>query len=145
MMKLDYKPQNNGFRKNIYSPKRLHPSEYKLARCLTTRLDKKDYIMYDKLGLMGKRTYDLDEIRKTKYTTSEMIKMTMKNINIILDLLRTKRDYADTGFLIDLFDSKVPKNKQIGLYLLLNGEVNNDVFGIVNNHSAMLERRRSFS
>jgi hypothetical protein len=86
-----------------------------------------------------------DEIRKTKYTTSEMIKMTMKNIKIILDLLRIKRDYADTGFLIDFFDSGVPKNKQIGLYLLLNGEVNNDVFGIVNNHSAMLERRRSFS
>jgi hypothetical protein len=44
MMKLDYKPQNNVFRKNIYLPKRVHPSEYKLARC-QMRLEKRSILL----------------------------------------------------------------------------------------------------
>ncbi len=119
---------------SIYIPSRLIPNE-KTINNFDNNLDRKDFIYYDKDGVLGVKRDNLKLVfsSKEKMSKRQIIPLITNNIDTIISYMKQERhQQKDIKYFIELIESNDYSYKRLAIYMLLNGEFNTDKLGFGN-------------
>ena len=127
------KPITITFDGSVYIPSRLVPTDKIINKFFTTRLKKCDYIYYDINGVIGEKRDTLNVVKNNKVSKPQLVDTILKNIDRIVVELKKNIDYQrDVKYGVELLQSDNYNYVKLGIYLLLNGELNIPSLGFVN-------------
>jgi len=118
---------------SIYIPSRLIPSEKIINNCYEKNINRKDFMVYDILGVMGEKRDNLKQVKKSKLSVNNLLPIVNNNLDKIYNYLKNEiHQQEDIKYFKELIESDNLNYKKLAIYLLINGEFNTNKFGIAN-------------
>ena len=133
MISIQSNPITLSFDGSLYIPTKLIPTDKDINKFFTTRLKINDFVYYDIDGVMGYRRDNLKFVKNNRVSKNTIVSIVLSNLPNIINQLKNNISYqTDIKYGVELLESGNYNYIKLGIYLLLNGELNNPSMGFVN-------------